>query len=387
MSPLALHTHFIDGLSLVIADGALDIARVSRLRSVLRDARHTGPGHVVVDLDTVSFLDACAVGVLNQQRARADADGGSLRVVRANGLVRDVLEVSGLARTLAPAGVDDAAPTRPALSCCRPGGAGEPDAEVQDQAGALPNNAVHALLAEARQLAPGDPRREGLRARAIEVALPAARRLALRYYDRGERRDDLNQVAALGLVKAVDGYDPERGHPFSDYAVPTILGELRRHFRDKGWGVQVPRRLQELGLDVRVAADELTRTNGRAPTTGEVAARLGVPEPEVREAFQAGRGYRPRSLSAPVGDGSAQLSDLIGGADPALEHIDDWTSVRTVMARLPHRTQRILTMRFFGNMTQSDIASEVGLSQMHVSRLLAQALAAMRTALQEEKAR
>ncbi|HZN19151.1 MAG TPA: sigma-70 family RNA polymerase sigma factor [Micromonosporaceae bacterium] len=392
MAALAVHVHVVDGVSLVVPDGVLDLARASRLRSVLRETIGLGTSEVVVDLETVSLLDAGAAGVLAQQQPKAQERGVVLRVVAARGIVLEVLEVLGLAKPLRAYAPRDSAPARPALPCCQPEQPSASDladgtALTAGTGGShgLPNEAVHALLAEAASLPADDPHAQRLRARATELALPAAYRFANRYRDRGERRDDLLQVAALGLVKAVHGYDPTRGHVFSDYAVPTILGELRRHFRDKGWGLRVPRRLQELSLDARWATEALTQQLGRPPLRAEVAGTLGVPTDVLAAALEAADSYTLRSLSAPVGEGASELGEMIGGPDPGFDHVDNWESVQATLGTLPERTRRILALRFYGELSQAEIAAEVGLSQMHVSRLLAQAYATLRAALLEDQ--
>ncbi|HET8661288.1 MAG TPA: sigma-70 family RNA polymerase sigma factor [Micromonosporaceae bacterium] len=392
MATLAVHMHVVDGTSLVVPNGVLDLARASRLRSVLREAIGLGTAEVVVDLGTVSLLDAGAAGVLARKLPKAQERGVTLRAVGAGGIVLEVLEVLGLAKPLRAYDPRGSAPARPQLPCCEPEQpcAGDRVADAASAAGTggshgLPNEAVHALLAEAAPLPGDDPHAQRLRARAIELALPAAYRFANRYRDRGERRDDLLQVAALGLVKAVHGYDPTRGHTFSDYAVPTILGELRRHFRDKGWGLRVPRRLQELSLDARWATETLTQQLGRPPLRDEVAGTLGVPTEVLLSALEAADSYTPRSLSAPVGDGAGELGEMIGGPDPGFDYVDNWESVQAGLGKLPERTRRILALRFYGELSQAEIAAEVGLSQMHVSRLLSQAYATLRAALLEDQ--
>jgi RNA polymerase sigma-B factor len=250
-------------------------------------------------------------------------------------------------------------------------------------AGGIPDEAVGDLLGEADRLPYGHPRRAWLRARAVELALPAAHRLARRYRGGGEPDDDLRQVAALGLVKAVNGFDVGRGHQFSDYAVPTILGELRRHFRDHGWSVRVSRRIKDLYVEIRAAASELAQRLQRSPTVADLCEALALPAPVVAEALAAVDSYRPVSLQMAVGDGTQELGDLVGGADPRLELVDDWLSVRPMLASLPRRSQQVLAMRFWGNMTQSDIGAQLGLSQVHVSRILKETVATLRQGLDE----
>ena len=226
-----------------------------------------------------------------------------------------------------------------------------------------------------------DPTRERLRSDFIGAALPFARRLARRYRGRGEPVDDLEQVARLGLVKSVNRYDPERGS-FTAYAIVTITGELKRHFRNHGWGVHVPRRLQDLSLEVGQARAALTAGLSRRPTEEEVADRLGVPVTDVREAVVSGAAYSPGSLNAHAdGYEGVEVGDLIGADDPDLDLVDDRTSVERLICRLPERERRILGLRFYGNLSQAEIARELDVSQMHVSRLLARALAWLRQAM------
>lgn len=220
----------------------------------------------------------------------------------------------------------------------------------------------------------------------VEQHVTLARRIASRYAGRGEPLEDLVQVAMIGLVNAAHRYDPERGTDFPRYAVPTILGELRRHFRDSCWAVRVPRGLQELTLRVQAAGDALTRELGRSPTVAEVADRLEVTEDEVLEALEAGSAYSATSLDAPVlrddPDGPT-LAERLGGEETAIDDIEAREAARQVLAQLPERERRLLTLRFFGNRTQREIAEELHISQMHVSRLLARTLTRLRDHLVE----
>jgi RNA polymerase sigma-B factor len=223
--------------------------------------------------------------------------------------------------------------------------------------------------------------RSALRDELARQCLPFAGRMARRYRGRGEPLEDLEQVARLGLVKAIDRYDPERGS-FTAYAVITISGEIKRHFRDKTWGVHVPRRIQDLSLEVGHASMVLTTTLSRTPTVTELAEHLKLPEAAVREAQESSAGYSPASLNAPVaGDDSGEFGDLLGGVDADLESVDDKLTVSRLLLRLPARERRMLAMRFYGNRTQAEIAAELGISQMHVSRLLSRALGWLREAM------
>lgn len=219
------------------------------------------------------------------------------------------------------------------------------------------------------------------RDRLVTAAMPFAGRLARRYRGRGEPLEDLVQVARVGLLKAVDGYDPTRGS-FTGYAAITITGELRRHFRDRTWGVHVPRRMQEMSLEVTRVVGEMTRELSRSPNTAEVAHRMGVGEEDVLVALETASAYAPLSLQAPTpGDSGTPLADLIGGLDSDLSAVDDRVTISSLLCRMPARERQILAMRFYGNHTQSGIAAEMGISQMHVSRLLSRALTWLREAM------
>jgi RNA polymerase sigma-B factor len=226
-----------------------------------------------------------------------------------------------------------------------------------------------------------DERRQEARDDLVRFALPFAGRLARRYRGRGEPLEDLEQVARLGLVNAVDRYDPERGS-FTAYAAITIVGEIKRHFRDRTWGVHVPRRLRDLILEVGQATAALTSELSRSPTVAELSARLDTPQDEILAALESAAGYSPASLNAPVGgESSAEFGDLVGESDADLESVDDRVTVSGLLGRLPWRERRILAMRFYGNQTQAEIAARFGISQMHVSRLLSRALTWLRQAM------
>lgn len=210
----------------------------------------------------------------------------------------------------------------------------------------------------------------------ITDLLPLARRLAGRYRRSGESLEDLEQVAYLGLVKAVDRYDPEAG-TLVQYAVPTILGELRRHFRDKGWGTHVTRSVQENLLKATAAFDELATGLGRTATVADVASATGIPLEEVIEALEAARSYKPTSLDAPIGDRSSEptpLRDTLGSTDYHYDYVEIGATIAPAFRHLPEREQQIVQLRFFEDLTQAEIATRLGISQMHVSRLLRRAL-------------
>ena len=230
----------------------------------------------------------------------------------------------------------------------------------------------------------GDPARQRARDALVEQHLPLVEHLARRFRNRGEPYDDLVQVATIGLIKSVDRFDLERGVEFSTYATPTIVGEIKRHFRDKGWAVRVPRRLQELRLSLAAATSELSQRNGRAPTVSELAAHLKISDEEVLEGLESANAYSTLSLDAGdsgSGDEPMPVSETLGVEDEGLEGVEYRESLKPMLERLPAREQKILMLRFFKNMTQSEIAAEIGISQMHVSRLLARTLAQLREGL------
>ena len=239
------------------------------------------------------------------------------------------------------------------------------------------------LFVELTALPEGDPRRARLRDELVEQHLPLVEYLARRFRNRGEPLDDLVQVATIGLIKSVDRFDLERGVEFSTYATPTIVGEIKRHFRDKGWAIRVPRRLQELKLSLTKATSELSQKNGRSPTVAELAAHLGLSEEEILEGLESANAYSAVSLDAPDGgdDDSPSVSDSLGITDESLEGVEYRESLKPLLEKLPAREKKILLLRFFGGMTQSQIAGELGISQMHVSRLLARTLAQLREGL------
>jgi RNA polymerase sigma-B factor len=220
-----------------------------------------------------------------------------------------------------------------------------------------------------------------LRDELVEEHAPLAQFLASRFANRGEPRDDLVQVALVGLFKAVERFDPGRGLQFSTFATPTILGELKRHFRDRGWAVRVPRRVQELHLQLGKIIGTLGQEEGRSPTPAEVAARAGVSEEAVLEAMEAGSLYRLVSLDGSVtpDDEGGELVACLGEEDPAFERIEHRSEIAELLDVLPERERRIVELRFFDSLTQSEIAERVGVSQMHVSRLLTRSLERLRT--------
>jgi RNA polymerase sigma-B factor len=222
------------------------------------------------------------------------------------------------------------------------------------------------------------------REQALVELMPLVRALAARYAGRGEPLEDLVQVGSVGLIKAVDRFDVDRGVDFASYAVPTIVGEIRRHFRDKTWAMHVPRRLKELSVRLSRILDELTTELGRSPTVSELAEAAGVDEEDVVDALDSTNAYSTRSLHAPFEeDGDDGLAGKLGSEEAGYEEVEDGSFLAAGLTALEERERQIVELRFFREMTQSQIAAEVGISQMHVSRLLRRALAKMRGRLEE----
>lgn len=226
-----------------------------------------------------------------------------------------------------------------------------------------------------------------LRADLIPLHIPLVEHLVRRFLDRGEPHDDLLQVGTIGLINAIDRFDPDRGVEFSTYATPTIVGEIKRHFRDKGWAVRVPRRLQEMRAALSKATETLSHDLGRAPTVAELARKLEVSEDDVLEGLESASAYATISLDAGFDDTeSASITDSLGFDDEALALVEDRATLRPLLEALPERERRIVMLRFFHNLTQSQIADEIGVSQMHVSRLLTRALVKLRKGMSEAHA-
>ena len=224
------------------------------------------------------------------------------------------------------------------------------------------------------------PSRPAARDRAVEAWLPLARHLAQRYANRGEPFDDLFQTATVGLLKAIDRFDPDFGIEFAGFAIPTIVGEIKRHFRDRTWSIRVPRRLQEMNLAITAANNTLSHTLGRSPTVADIAAHLDVTEDEVLEGLEGGRAYSATSLSTPAGaDGDIELGATPGGEDPEYALTEARIALGPAMQKLDAREQRIITLRFYGNLTQQEIAEKDRHLPMHFSPLLSRALAKLRT--------
>jgi RNA polymerase sigma-B factor len=242
------------------------------------------------------------------------------------------------------------------------------------------------LFAERSRLPSDHPRQPALRTALITGYLPVARNIARRFAHRGDTVDDLEQVATVGLIGAVDRFDPDRGFDFLAFAVPAITGEVRRHFRDKTRTIRIPRRITQLQAAVYEAASELTQTLGRSPRPSELAEKIGASLEDVVEVLQAHHAAYPASLDEPHDDDRPERARIgaLGDVDPGLGLVEDRVAVVPLLAELPDRERRILQLRFFDDLTQTEIAALTGISQMHVSRLLSRTLGTLRTRLAQE---
>ncbi|MFE5559259.1 RNA polymerase sigma factor SigF [Streptomyces sp. NPDC056544] len=237
------------------------------------------------------------------------------------------------------------------------------------------------LFGQLKGLQPGTSEHNRVRGALIEANLPLVRYAAARFRSRNEPMEDVVQVGTIGLINAIDRFDPDRGVQFPTFAMPTVVGEIKRYFRDNVRTVHVPRRLHELWVQVNAATEDLTTLHGRTPTTAEIAERLRITEDEVLSCIEAGRSYHATSLeAAQEGDGMPGLLDRLGYEDPELAGVEHRDLVRHLLVQLPEREQRILLLRYYNNLTQSQISVELGVSQMHVSRLLARSFARLRSA-------
>jgi RNA polymerase sigma-B factor len=240
------------------------------------------------------------------------------------------------------------------------------------------------LLLTANSAEVADHAREQARTTIVELHIGLVEMAARRYSDRGEPFDDLMQVGSIGLLKAIERFDPERGTQFSTYAVPTIIGEIKRHFRDRGWSVTVPRRLRELSVRLRPARSELHQKLGREPTTAELAEHLSVDPEEVLEALESAQAYSSLSLETPRDSDGGQLLDTLGRDDRDLSIVIARETLRPALEALEPRQRQIVVMRFFGGRTQSQIGEALGISQVQVSRILSKTLEQLRLELADE---
>ncbi len=273
-----------------------------------------------------------------------------------------------------------------------------PDLTAEPEPAAEPTSARSARLDETRRRSAelfvemrdeqcSDAVRASCRDDLVQLHLPLVEHCARRFRNRGEPFEDLVQVGTIGLIKSVDRFDTERGVEFSTYATPTIIGEIKRYFRDKGWAIRVPRRLQELRMQIGAATAELSQSLGRSPTPRELAEQIGCTVEEIVEGIDSSNAYSTLSLDATdhTDDGSSSMLDALGMDDAGLEHVEIRESIRPLLAGLAEREKKILLLRFFKNMTQSQIAEEIGVSQMHVSRLLNRTLEQLRASLDEPR--
>lgn len=237
---------------------------------------------------------------------------------------------------------------------------------------------IEPLFEKLEAIGPDDARRAEVREELIERCLPLAEHIARKFAGRGEIFDDLLQVARVGLVHAVDRFDVTRGSSFLSFAVPTIMGEVRRHFRDNTWSVRVPRRVKEIQLNIGPTIETLSQRLGRMPKAREIAAELDVDLVEVTQALIAGNAYQSASIDAVAGDdienAPLPLLESLGSEEPSYRWVEDYLAVKPLIAELPERERQVLIMRFFDSMTQTQIAEVLGVSQMHVSRILARTL-------------
>ncbi|MGW6914719.1 RNA polymerase sigma factor SigF [Kitasatospora sp. NPDC054939] len=289
--------------------------------------------------------------------------------------------------TGAPAPGEGAVPggAVPAQRADAPAAAGQ--APAGGQGAALDTRTLsRSLFLRLAALEPGSDEHTYVRDTLIELNLPLVRYASARFRSRNEPMEDIVQVGTIGLIKAIDRFDPERGVEFPTFAMPTVVGEIKRFFRDTSWSVRVPRRLQELRLALTKAGDELAQKLDRSPTVAELAVCLGVSEEDVVEGLAVGNAYTASSLDSNPGeeDGDGPLAERLGYEDLALEGVEYRESLKPLLAKLPPRERRIIMLRFFGNLTQSQIGEEIGISQMHVSRLLTRTLTQLREGLISE---
>ncbi|MER0244367.1 RNA polymerase sigma factor SigF [Streptomyces sp. HSW2009] len=270
--------------------------------------------------------------------------------------------------------------TSPETAGAAPGGPAD-GVSARERRSADARALTQVLFAELSGLTAGTPEHTRVRTALIEANLPLVRYAAARFRSRNEPMEDVVQVGTIGLINAIDRFDPHRGVQFPTFAMPTVVGEIKRYFRDNVRTVHVPRRLHELWVQVSGATEDLTVLHGRSPTTAEIAQHLGIGEDEVLACIEAGRSYHATSLeAAQEGDGLPGLLDRLGYEDPALAGVEHRDLVRHLLVQLPEREQRILLLRYYSNLTQSQISAELGVSQMHVSRLLSRSFARLRSA-------
>jgi RNA polymerase sigma-B factor len=368
-------------------DGEVDLTTVDLLAEVidsaLAEAGSIASQSIVVELDRTRFMGAAGLAVLCWGHSRASAAGVAFRLTGGTPMVRRILDITGVTAALEhDESVDEALDAmRPRRQTAR----GEVRGRRRDEYAHLAP-----LFAERIRLAADHPRQQVLRSELIIGYLPVARNVARKHRYRGENIDDLEQVATLGLINAVDRFEPERGFDFLSFAIPTITGEVQRHYRDRTSTIRVPRAIRELQARVYQATDEIGQRLGRAATPSELAGQLGVGLDSVIEALQAAYETRLSSLDEPrrgedagSGDGTP-LVDAVGVSDPDLGLVENREALAPLLDGLAERERMIVLLRFYGNMTQTEIANRIGISQMHVSRLLSATLRQLRRQLVEE---
>lgn len=376
-------------VAVVSVIGEIDMLTEFSLRDPLSKLLAARPERLIIDLSQVSFMGATALSVLVNARHTAAQQGTTLqlRAPKRRAVARP-LHIAGLdcLFEILPPGTHRNTPgslhSGQHLGVPHPRAADRTEATASTSSESLvetpEDEYAHLIPLQRRyaELAPGEPQRQRLRDQLISGYRPVAEHLARRFTGRGEPLEDLIQVATLGLINAIDRFDASRGVHFLSFAVPTITGEIRRYFRDHGWSTRVPRRLKDLNLAIRRAQAELSQQLGRAARPSELADRLGAPTSKVVEALHAAEAYRCSSLEQTLscGDTTTTPDEFIGDLDAQICLIEDRATLRPLLAELAPRDRRILGLRFFHELTQSQIAEQVGVSQMHVSRLLHQAL-------------
>ncbi|WP_433221098.1 sigma-70 family RNA polymerase sigma factor [Dactylosporangium sp. CS-047395] len=366
----------IDGSRHLLAlTGVLDVVSAPYLRQAIFQQLDAGATEVIVDATGLRLLDASSVKVLQYLRHRGERDGIDIHLAGVGHTTLQTLEILGVAKQLGAYRTVDWPRNQPRTVVSLE--------ELRAGTGRFPPQATERLAA-LHALHPDDPARQRARESVIEACLPTAYRFARRYHHARESYADLQQVAALGLVKAIDGYDPERGIEFAAYATPTITGELKRYFRDRTSAVRLPRPLHDLRLAIHHTRDTLHQTLRREPTVADLAEHLDVGQQQILDALAAGNAVDPLSLNAPSAGGGSDdvtLAETIADDVADYELVESRQALRIHIAQLPVREQRILELRFYGNLSQRDIAEQVGMSQMHVSRLLAHSLTFLRRRL------
>jgi RNA polymerase sigma-B factor len=368
--------------------GEIDLLTEAPLRDHLSGVLATGPQRLIIDLSQVSFLGARALSVLIHVRGIAEGQGTTVQLRAPNRPVAArTLEIAGLGCLfeILPPATDSDQPD--SLPSCKQLDTPCTDETDHDGAGGSPlsesplgtgHEYAHLVPLQRRyaELGADNPEQQQLRERLISGYLPVAEHIARRFAGRGQPLEDLIQVAIVGLINAVDRFEPTRGSQFLSFAVPTITGELRRYFRDYGWSARVPRRIKDLTLAIKSARAQLSQQLGRSPRPSEIAGRLEVPTSQVIEALHAAEAYRSSSLDEMFSSGppTAMHNKFVGELDAEMSLIDDRQALRPLLAELAPRERTILALRFFHQLTQTQIAEHVGISQMHVSRLLRQTL-------------